>query len=189
MFVVAGLYHRRGIGGFDPVSDGFLVYHDDPQDAYYYTWRSGNSAEIPEGCSLAGVFLADHHGGIVFEGTRNFGGLGYIDATVLPKLKLGTGYEHSEFHGLLKAPQDVNELVYKCAMINQLYYGAPTYEEARPELHLARGTGWEVSPEKGIVKLSVPGDLWGGQLANLFYEIVKAVPVQKRHQDPRIPTT
>jgi hypothetical protein len=182
MFVQATLLHRKGIGSFDPVSDGFLVFHDDPEDAWYYTWRKEREP-FPQSSTLAGVFLGDHYDNFSFMGTRNSGSLGYLKS-VFPKLK--EGYAHSEFHRLFQAPADLQGLIDKVTDINRLYFGAEDDFAAVPAYSKTQGFSWELDKEKGIVEIHCSEDLSGDLLSSKFYEIVKVVDPCKFHVDPRI---
>lgn len=182
MFVQAVLLHRKGIGGFDPVSDGFLIFNGEPSEAVYYTWRKYNQP-IPKSCKIAGVFLGDDYGNFTFEGTRNSRGLGYI-RSVLPKLE--EGYKHSEFPRLFEAPRSMAELVHKIVCINLLYFDAADLES--PERTDSSEYSWVLDRAKGmgVTRLNCPSHSDHQELSEFFYNIVKEVDPSRYHDDPRI---
>jgi len=182
MYVHSVLLHRKGIGGFDPVSDGFLIFNGEPSEAVYYTWRKYNQP-IPNSCTLAGVFLGDHYGNFTFEGIRNSGSLGYV-RTILPKLK--EGYQHSEYHGLFEEPHSKAELVHKIACLNHLYFGVEDFEIATPTWVRDKEFSWMLIRETGVTKLRCPSNPHFRELGPRFYEVVKEVNPSRYHDDPRI---
>jgi hypothetical protein len=183
MFVHAFLLYRKGLGGFDPVSDGWLIWNNEPEQATYCTWRTDRDL-IPQGSRIAGVFLGDYNGNFVYEGTRNNPGPGYVKY-VFPKLE--EGYKHSEFHRMFTPPEHVQSFLHQIARMNYLYFG-PSIDEPfiLPDYEESAGFSFVGDDEKGVRELRCPNDLRGESLKSAFYEMARWFHPHGRHCDPRL---